>query len=135
MARILNEMLSDDGIYLYLTVVYDVIIEVNVISGLFQHENADIFNVYCELYQLILKNLRLVIKPIFLNNLENMTDLNFRHILEILENELSFISMDILDFGYNYRTAISSCKINDLTIIKRRRRDFILVLIKEKLKN
>jgi hypothetical protein len=50
MARILNEMLSDDGIYLYLTVVYDVIIEVNVISGLFQHENADIFNVYCELY-------------------------------------------------------------------------------------
>jgi hypothetical protein len=74
MGRILNEMLSNDGIYLYLTVVYDVIIEVNVISGLFQHENADIFNVYCELYQLILKNLRLVIKPIFLNNLENMPD-------------------------------------------------------------
>jgi hypothetical protein len=64
-----------------------------------------------------------------------MTDFNFRHILEILENELSFIPVDILDFGYNYRTAISSCKINDLTIIKRRRRDFILVLIKEKLKN
>jgi hypothetical protein len=71
-------------------------------------------------------------KPIFLNNLENMTDFNFRH---ILENELSFIPVDILDFGYNYRTTISSCKINDLTIIKRRRRDFILVLIKEKLKN
>jgi hypothetical protein len=78
-------------------------------------------------------------KPIFLNNLENMTDFNFRHILEILENELSFIPVDILDFGYNYRTTISSCKINDLTIIKRRRRNFIFILffflIKEKLKN
>lgn len=133
MARILHEMFNDNNLLLYITVVYNVIIKVNVVSGLFQHENADIFKIYCELYQLLLKYLQVIIKPIFLQDLQEINDDNFAKISKILDNELSYISIELLDFGYEYRQTIQTVKLSALELhaIKLRCRDFILTLSRE----
>ncbi|KAJ8947983.1 hypothetical protein NQ314_008518 [Rhamnusium bicolor] len=107
--------------------------KVNIVSGLFQHENADIFKIYCELYQLLLRNLQLVMKPIFLSDINDMTDVNFKKISDILDNELSYMSIDLIDFGYDYRQVIHKFHIpaEELYKIKLRCRDFVLTLCRE----
>lgn len=102
MARLLNDIVNDKTLIVYITFLYNIIIKVNVISGLFQYENANIFEIYDDLYKLLLSNLRLIIKPIFLENIHEIKSRNFKKINDILNNEFSYIPIDLLDFGFGY---------------------------------
>lgn len=133
MAKTLYNMLKDNSIYIYLVAVSTILMDVNRVNLLFQRDSADIFKVYIELYQLLLGNMRLIIKPIFLVDLQEMNQMNFSKICDILDNDLAFLNVNVIDFGICFRDAVQTLPISDqnLIILKEKLRDFVRVLCRE----
>lgn len=88
MAKVLHNMLHDNINFIYLTVVYSIINQVNNINILFQRNNTDIFKIYSDLYGLLINCMTLIIKPIFMEGLQDMSDSNLQNIETILQNSL-----------------------------------------------
>lgn len=86
MAKTLHNMFNDNCLYIYLVSTYCVSLDVNRVNILFQHDNAE---VYLELYQLLLNSMRRVIKPHFLETLQDMSVANFKKSSVILDNDLA----------------------------------------------
>lgn len=132
MVKILHNILHDNVNFIYLTIVYSIILQVNNINILFQRNDIDIFKIYSDLYGLLLNYMTLIIKPIFMKGLENMSE-NFKKIEAILQNNLSYINIEHLDFGFNYRQALTDYPIDKkkLVDIKVKIQVFIKVLCTE----
>lgn len=62
-----------------------------------------------------------------------MKSINFEKINDILNNELSYIPIDLLDFGFGYREVVSKFKLPPEKVfnIKKKSRDFVIRLCKE----
>lgn len=107
--------------YIIMTIVCDILMEVNRVNLLFQHDNADICKIYNDLYTLLLVLLQIIVKPIFLKNLNEMSEHNFKTIKIILDNNLALITVDLLDFGFVSRERIAETNMTppDIMFIKK----------------
>lgn len=129
--RTLYEMYNDNSLYLYLSFVCPILNNLNRVNLLFQTDEIDIFKIYAELYMLLLSNLRFIIKPIFLEGLNEVSDKNFQIIQNVLENSLAFIPSDLIDYGYKFREIVLENKITNSLEIKDRCKEFIKILCKQ----
>ncbi|KAI4455655.1 hat family dimerization domaincontaining protein-related [Holotrichia oblita] len=132
MGKVILGMLTDIN-FVYFTIIYNILVQVNIVNAAFQQTNGDAFQLYKELYQLLLTFLGIVIRPIFLENLTELKSSCVNKICEILQNELSYIQINIIDFGYNYRQAIvnNNLKLTDIEKIKQNSQHFVLTLCRE----
>nr|XP_015840033.1 PREDICTED: uncharacterized protein LOC107398961 [Tribolium castaneum] len=133
MTRTLQQMLNDNSQYLYLIAVHYVLIEVNRVNLIFQQDSTEIFKAYLEIYFLLLTLTRMIVKPIFLNDIEDMSSKNLEKNYGILNNDLSLISPELIEINFKFREACQNINIpaEVISAIKLRCRDFILTLCKE----
>ncbi|KAI4454137.1 hat family dimerization domaincontaining protein-related [Holotrichia oblita] len=132
MGKVILGMLTDIN-FVYFTIIYNILVQVNIVNAAFQQTNGDAFQLYKELYQLLLTFLGIVIRPIFLENLTELKSSCVNKICEILQNELSYIQINIIDFAYNYRQAIvnNNLKLTDIEKIRQNSQHFVLTLCRE----
>lgn len=125
-ARVINDMLHDNIIFIYLTIVFNILM-----NGLFQMDNGDSTQGYKDLYQLLLNNLLFIIKLTFLENLHEINQDNFKHINEILLNQLAYIykSLNLVNFGNNFRESVKNYQVeeNESSNIKTRSAQYVKI--------
>lgn len=133
MARMLAEMYNDNQNYLYYTFLLPVLTSVNRVNLLFQSDNTDVFKVYNELYSLLLSVLRMFVKSVFLEGIQNMNEESFNKIKGILDNPLALIDSDSIDCGIAFvQYASKNLVSRDVILgVQIRCKTFLLTLAKE----
>ncbi|KAB0804483.1 hypothetical protein PPYR_01453 [Photinus pyralis] len=70
-------------------------------------------------FNCVRRSLRFIVKPIFLADLNEMTDANFNTITDVLNNELALLGIDDIDFGLRYIEVVAHCNVEDRQTILR----------------
>lgn len=104
-ARLLDQMLSDNVNFLYLTFLRPILYEVNRLNKIFQTDSIDLGLAVEDLSALILLIARKIVKPSFLNY--KIQDLLKEH-----DNELAYLQLEEVNFGIEYYQALEKSGIS-----------------------
>jgi hypothetical protein len=133
-SRMICDILNDDKVKVYFQIILPILEETNNLNLRFQSDECDTGSAYTQLFVTIQSLAQRLIKPLFLNIPEPKSDLKiFKKIGECIENELSFLPIDIADFGYQTNTLLNeaNCRNADKQEIKNRFFKFMIKLLKE----
>jgi hypothetical protein len=133
-SRMICDILNDDKVKVYFQIILPILQETNNLNLRFQSDECDTGSAYTQLFVTIQSLAQRLIKPLFLNIPEPKSDLKIlKKIGECIENELSFLPVDIADLGYQTNTLLNeaNCRNADKQEIKNRFFKFMIKLLKE----
>lgn len=120
-AQLIYELLSDEDNRMLLLGVYPIINEINILNLKFQKNNLDAGSVNELIFLCILSLATKILKPEILIKIKD--DDSVEKLQVILDSENSYLSYDLMNFGYNFENEI----ISNLNVLKIKSQCFLFL--------